>query len=123
MVSVSQPWWAITSAEKALGTASQPLIAAWSLRHKVRRRFSLMAWLSSDEGGTLRVEGPPGHKVLHRDAVVAGAEAVLAVQPVRFLDLGHVEFDAQARLLRHPDQAALDAQRLLGQALPVLPDP
>src|SRR3954462_10910068 len=94
MVTVSQPWWSITWAENALGMASQPLTAAWSLRHKVRSRFSLMSGLSSDQGGTLRVEGPSGHKVLHRDAVVAGAQAVLAVQPMRLLDLRHVELDA-----------------------------
>src|SRR5436190_11045505 len=119
MVSVSQPWWAITSAEKPLGMASQPLTAAWSLRHSVRRRFSLMSGLSSDERGALGIEGPSGQKVLHRDAVVACAQAVLAVQAMRLVDLGHVQLDAEARLLRHVDESAADLQRLLRQPLSV----
>ena len=44
MVSVSQPWCAMVSAEKLLGTVSQPLTAAPPDFHRVRRRFSLMVW-------------------------------------------------------------------------------
>ena len=42
---------------------------------------------------------------------------------MRLLDLGHVELDAEAGLLRHLDEAAFDLQRLFRQALAVLPDP
>src|SRR5512134_1952383 len=46
IVSVSQPWCAITSAEKPLGIASQPLTACLFCCHNVRRRFSLTGFSS-----------------------------------------------------------------------------
>jgi hypothetical protein len=51
------------------------------------------------------------------------AQPVLAIQRVRPFDLRHVELDAEPRPGRQPDDAAVDAQRILRQALPVLPDP
>src|SRR5678815_5014782 len=133
-VSESQPWWAIVSAEKLFGIASQPLTAA---PPEVQSRLSLFsrmvlslvrvmavaATASPVERGPLGVEGPAGNQVLHRRRVVAGAEAVLEVEPVRLLDLGHVELDAEARTLRNLDESAPDLQRLGRQPLAVLPDP
>src|SRR3712207_8366644 len=78
---------------------------------------------SADEAGALRVERPAGDEVLHRDGVVAGAQAVLEVELVRG---GHgvpVELDAQAGCGGDGDRAVADLQRLAGQRLPVLPDP
>ena len=37
----------MVSAEKLLGIASQPLTAAWSFFHSVRRRFSLIGFSGS----------------------------------------------------------------------------
>src|SRR3712207_8949347 len=51
---------------------------------------------SADEAGALRVERPAGDEVLHRDGVVAGAQAVLEVELVRGRHGVPVELDAQA---------------------------
>src|SRR3954471_1374085 len=72
---------------------------------------------------TLVVEGPAGDQVLHGNSVIAGAESMLLVEVMRGVDGGPVDFDTQARPLRHGDLAALDLERLLGQRLAVLPDP
>lgn len=66
----------------------------------------------------LWIEGPARDQVLHLG--VARAEAVLLVEQMSLLDLGHVELHAEAGLPRHFYQAALDLQRLLGEALAVL---
>src|SRR5438552_2083678 len=116
MVSESQPWWAMVSAEKPFGMASQPLTAAPPDFHSVRRRFSLMNSSlrgSTIEGRPLGIELPAGNERLHRHGVVARAQAVLLVELVGLLDLDHVELDPQARLLRHLHVAADDLQRLL----------
>src|SRR3954447_12826830 len=75
------------------------------------------------EAGTLVVEGPAGDQVLHGNSVIAGAESMLLVEVMRGVDGGPVDFDTQARPLRHGDLAALDLEWLLGQRLAVLPDP
>src|SRR5438552_16312590 len=58
---------------------------------------------SAHQARSLRIEGPVRHQVLHRERVVARAEAVLPVELMRLLDLGHVQLDPQARRLRHLD--------------------
>src|SRR5438270_12105801 len=75
------------------------------------------------EAGTLVVEGPAGDQVLHGNSVIAGAESMLLVEVMRGVDGGSVDFDTQARPVRHRDLAALDLERFLGQCLAVLPDP
>src|SRR5262249_15803870 len=49
---------------------------------------------SADQRRALVVETPAGDQVLHRDRVVALAQAVAQVQLVRGLDRGHVQRDA-----------------------------
>src|SRR5689334_16607149 len=78
---------------------------------------------SADEAGALRVEGPVLDEVLHRDGVVAGAEAVLEVELVRRGQPVAVERHAEPGPGRHLDRAVDDLERLLGEALAVLPDP
>src|SRR5450756_1548553 len=85
--------------------------------------LSLDAFHSAVERGALGVKFPSGNQVLHGGCVVARSKAVLLVEPVRLFHLCHVELDAEAGCLRHLYHAALDAQRLLRQALAVLPDP
>jgi len=46
-------------------------------------------------------------QVLHRDRVVARAEAVLLIERMRLLDLDHVELDAEARRSRLRRRARL----------------
>src|SRR5688572_2152026 len=75
------------------------------------------------EARLLRVEGPAWDQVLHGDGVVAGTEALRLVERVRLLDLGHVGLDAEPRTVRHAHEPAGDAERLLREALAVLPDP
>src|SRR5690606_29343550 len=77
----------------------------------------------ADETGTLAVERPTGDQILHRGGVVAVAQPVLHVQPVRGLDPLLVDLDAQPRSVRQRDPPVLDAQRIAGEALAVLPDP
>ena len=48
---------------------------------------------------------------------------MLNVQLVGGFHLHHVEFDAQARFLRYFNMAVDDLQRLLGEALAILPNP
>src|SRR6185369_2086951 len=122
-VSVSQPWWAMVSAAKLLGMASQPLTAAPPDFQIVRRRFSLMSVFLALKCRALRVEFPAGYQVLHGHRVVSRPQAVLLVKLVGFLDLGHVELDAQAGLLGYLDHAADDLQRVAREPLAVLPDP
>src|SRR3954453_3749675 len=72
---------------------------------------------------SLRIELPSWHEELHLRGVVARPEAVLLVEPMRFLDLGQVDLDAEPRTIRHHHRPARDPERLLRQPLPVLPDP
>src|SRR5262245_18759596 len=72
---------------------------------------------SAHERRALGIELPVRDQALHRHGVLARAEAMLAVELVRLLDLAHVELDAQAWFLRHLHVAADDAQRLLREAL------
>src|SRR5678816_177339 len=112
-VSVSQPWWAMVSALKPFGIASQPLTAAPPVFQIWRSLFSRMARSGSAvEGRTLRIEGPAGNQELHRAGVVARAQAVTQVELMRLLDLRHVELDAEAGPGRHRHQAAFDLERL-----------
>src|SRR5262245_44298435 len=77
---------------------------------------------SAHQARPLVVERPTRDEELHRGRVVARAEAMLLVELVRRRDPRHVDLDAEAGRIRHPDQSAGDAQRLLGQPLAVLPD-
>src|SRR5690606_7355185 len=107
-------WWAMVSAEKLLAIASQPFTTAPPWAQISRSLFGLMgcAVCSAVHAGPLGVEGPVRDQVLHDHGVVARAQAVLLVEPVGFLHLGHVQFDAQAGLLRHGHMAVDDLQRL-----------
>jgi hypothetical protein len=78
---------------------------------------------SAHETRLLVVERPAGNKVLHRDCVVAGAQTVRFVERVRALDLLKIDLDPEPGPLRQRDHAAADRERLLGQALAVLPNP
>jgi hypothetical protein len=49
---------------------------------------------------------------LHSGSIVARAECMLAIQPVRIFDLLHIELNAQARFLGHVNAAVYNAQRL-----------
>src|SRR5438105_2916859 len=88
-----------------------------------RLRAASRGGFSAVERGALRIECPAWNQVLHRHRVIARAQAVLQVEMVRSFDLDHVELDTEAGLLGHRHETPLDLQRLLGQALPVLPDP
>src|SRR3989337_1862627 len=91
-------------AEKPSGMASQPFTAAPPPFQIVLSLFSRMACSgargvqrskgSAVECRALRVEGPARDKILHGDGIVTRAEAVLPVELVRLLHLGHVELDA-----------------------------
>src|SRR4051812_47229319 len=48
-----------------------------------------------------RIEFPTGNQELHRDRVIAGAEAHFLVELVRFFQLGVIDFDAESGPLRH----------------------
>src|SRR3712207_9236678 len=77
---------------------------------------------SADEAGALRVERPAGDEVLHRDGVVAGAQAVLEVELVRG---GHgvpVELDAQAGRGGGGGRARAGPPRPAGSGPPRPPD-
>src|SRR5688572_26724758 len=88
------------------------------------RTCPVFIWfLSPVERGALRIEGPVRDQVLHGHGVVARAQALREVELMRLFNLELVEVDAEPRPLRHLDGPALDAERLPGQALPVLPDP
>src|SRR5215510_668131 len=78
---------------------------------------------SAHQARALVVESPAGDQVLHGLGVIAGAERVLLVEAMRRLDLRHVDLHPETGPIRNGDQAALDLQRLPGQALAVLPDP
>jgi hypothetical protein len=58
------------------------------------------------------------NQVLHRDRIVAGAEAVLAIERVRRLDGRQVELDTESRCARHLHMAADDRERLFVSAWP-----
>src|SRR5580700_12256247 len=87
----------------------KPCINAGLLQHtrvnrmrclKMFRRPTRDAWSSAHEAGTLVVERPARHQVLHGDRVVAGAEAVRFVEFVRLLHLLEIDIDAKARFVR-----------------------
>src|SRR6185369_11876 len=71
----------------------------------------------ADKTGALVVEVPAGDQELHGRRVVARPQSHVLVGLMGLFDFGHVDLDTQAGLFRDADQAALDLQRLLGQAL------
>src|ERR1700730_15492171 len=95
MVSVSQPWCAIVSAENAVGIASQPLRTAPPAFQMVRILFSriallLLACISSDsapEAGPLVVELPARDQVLHGARIVARPKRFRPCAPPRFISM------------------------------------
>src|SRR5262249_50823196 len=78
---------------------------------------------SAHHRGALVVEPPAGDQVLHRLGVVACAQRLVLVEPMRCLDLRHVDLDTETRPVGNGNCATDDLQGLLGQALTVLPDP
>src|SRR5215475_7199548 len=78
---------------------------------------------SAHQTGALVIEPPAGDQVLHCLGVIACAQGVLLVEPMGRLDLRHVDLHSETGPIGNSNHAARDLQRLLGQALSVLPDP
>src|SRR5437773_2910238 len=78
---------------------------------------------SANERWAFVVESPPRDKETHRRRVVARARFRAFVALMRLLDFRHIDLDTEARFLWNCDHAVDDRQRLLCQALSVLPDP
>src|SRR6516164_3266682 len=78
---------------------------------------------SAHQTGALVIEPPAGDQVLHCVGVITGAQSVLLVKAMRRLDLGHVDLHPETGPIGNGNHAAHNLQRLLRQALSVLPDP
>src|SRR5206468_12724147 len=88
--------------------------------NRMRLNGLVMMWFgSAHQARALVVEGPARDQELHRDRVVARAQAHVLVRLVRLFQFRLIEFDAQARLFGHAYLAALDPQRLFGESLAV----
>lgn len=63
------------------------------------------------------IERPARNKILHSPGVVARAESLLLVKPVRFIDLRHIHFHPQPRPVGDGDQSLDNLERLFGQSI------
>src|ERR1700691_5844983 len=77
----------------------------------------------AEEAGALGMEGPARYQVPHRGSVVTLSQAQLLVKRMRGLNALQVDLDAQPGTGGQLDFAVDDGERLLGQALAILPDP
>ena len=73
--------------------------------------------------GDLLLNFQPGIRYCIAIASSRAPQAVLQVQAVGALHFVHVQLHTQTRLLGQVNETILDLERLLGQALTVLPDP
>src|SRR6185369_7822979 len=78
---------------------------------------------SAHQARALGIELPAGNQVLHGVSVIAAAEPDGLVETMRLFHFLHIDLDAESGFVGHGDLSACDAQRLLGEALPILPDP